>query len=639
VIGTTLHEILCEAPDRKSGERVPDVAPGQGMPRLRAPAPEADTRIVIGRSFRMAVVVSVNVGLPREVVWQGRTVRTAIWKQPVPGRVFAGRLNLTGDAQGDLAGHGGEQRALMVYQLDSYRYWEIYLQRSDFVYGQFGENLTVDGLADAEVCIGDRFRIGSGVFEVTQPRVTCYRLGLRLNHHEMPALVVSHRRPGFYLRVIEEGEIGAGDQIEKIADGPEQMTVVEIDALLYTPDHPVEALRRAVRIPALSPGWQDSMKALLDAAEEGRHTGNAGLSSAQAAPLSWRGFRPLKVIASTAESEDVRSFDIADIDGSHLPAAVPGQHIVVRLRPGADSPPVTRIYSLCGPQNAGSYRIAVKREGGIGSTFLSEHVQVGDMLEASAPRGAFSLAPGATPVALLSAGIGVTPLLAMLYSIATNDEILPRDVWWIHAARDKAHHSFAGPARSLVTALKRGHLCIIYSRPGVDDEPGVDYDLKGHLTLPLLQQIGVPQNADFYLCGPPRFLSDLETTLNTWAGGASRIHTEVFGPAASLSPGVINNETRAPHLPAGVQGSGPLVTFARSGIAVRWDARFNNLLELAEACSVPVRWSCRTGVCHNCETGLIDGRLAYSPQPLDPPGEGSALICCAAPASNVELDL
>jgi ferredoxin len=128
--------------------------------------------------------------------------------------------------------------------------------------------------------------------------------------------------------------------------------------------------------------------------------------------------------------------------------------------------------------------------------------------------------------------------------------------------------------------------------------------------------------------------------LNAWGVGASRIHTEVFGPSGSLSPGVvINNGNPAPHLPAGIQGAGPMVTFARSGIAVHWDARFNNLLELAEACSVPVRWSCRTGVCHTCESSLIDGRLAYSPEPLDPPVEGNALICCATPTSNVELDL
>ena len=200
----------------------------------------------------MGVIVSVNVGLPQDVAWQGRTVRTAVWKIPVTERIFARRLNLDGDGQGDLRGHGGEQRAVMVYQLDSYRYWADYLGRSDLTAGIFGENLTVEGLADNEVCIGDRFRIGGAVVEVSQPRDTCYRVGIRLNQPEMAALLVAHRRPGFYFRVIQEGEIGAGDRVEKLSDGPERMTVAEIDALLYSAEHPLEALRRAVRIPALS---------------------------------------------------------------------------------------------------------------------------------------------------------------------------------------------------------------------------------------------------------------------------------------------------------------------------------------------------------------------------------------------------
>jgi MOSC domain-containing protein YiiM len=225
----------------------------------------------------MDVVASVNVGLPRDVAWQGRIVRTAVWKTPVTGRIFAGRLNLDGDGQADLRAHGGEQRALLVYQLGSYRHWASYLGRSDLVAGNFGENLTVEGLADDEVCIGDRFRIGSAVVEVSQPRDTCYRVGIRLQHPEMPALLVAHRRPGFYFRVIQEGEIGAGDRIEKLSDGPERMTVAEIDALLYSAEHPPDALRRAIRIPALSKDWQGSMQALLDAAIAGGTTGNAGL--------------------------------------------------------------------------------------------------------------------------------------------------------------------------------------------------------------------------------------------------------------------------------------------------------------------------------------------------------------------------
>jgi len=225
----------------------------------------------------MGRLLSVNVGLPRDVTWQGKTVHTGIWKTPVKGPRMVRRLNIDGDGQGDLTGHGGERRAVFVYQVDSYRYWQDQLGRNDFTYGQFGENFTVDGLSDKEVCIGDRYRIGGALFEVTQPRVTCYRLGIRMGHEQMPALMVAHRRPGFYFRVLEEGEIGAGDLIEKIADGPERMSVTEIDQLLYTADHPTEALRRAVRISALSPGWQGSMNSLLDAAIAGRRAGNAGL--------------------------------------------------------------------------------------------------------------------------------------------------------------------------------------------------------------------------------------------------------------------------------------------------------------------------------------------------------------------------
>ena len=200
-----------------------------------------------------ATLVSVNVGMPADVAWRGKTVHTGIYKSPVDGPVMARRLNLDGDGQGDLGGHGGEQRAVFVYQLDSYRYWQKVLARDDFTAGQFGENFTVDGLPDDEVCIGDRYRIGPAVFEVTQPRVTCYRVGIRMNDPRIPALLVSHRRPGFYFRVLEEGDVQAGDEIVKVASGPELMTVAEVDAPLYLPGHPRQHLLRALRIPALSP--------------------------------------------------------------------------------------------------------------------------------------------------------------------------------------------------------------------------------------------------------------------------------------------------------------------------------------------------------------------------------------------------
>ncbi len=587
----------------------------------------------------MGVVVAVNVGLPQDVAWQSRTVRTAVWKTPVTGRIFARRLNLDGDGQGDLRGHGGEQRALMVYQLNSYRYWANYLGRSDLVAGNFGENLTVEGLADTEVCIGDRFRIGGAVVEISQPRDTCYRVGIRLNHPAIPALLVAHRRPGFYFRVIQEGELGAGDRIEKLSDGPERMTVAEIDALLYSADHPLEALRRAVRIPALSLDWQGSMQALLTAAEAGGTTGNAGLGLGASAPLAWRGFRPVVVIASREESADVRSFEFAAEDGSPLPPALPGQYIMVRVRPSEDAPLVTRNYSLCGPRGTPNYRIAVKNEHGLASGFLHQSVRAGSRLEVSAPRGSFTLAAGATPVVLISAGVGVTPLLAMLHGAATTNAVAPRPVWWLHSARDRAHHSFAEEADDLLDTHRASHRCVIYSRPGPGDVLGQDFDRPGHLSVQSLQEFGIPQDADFYLCGPPGFLDEFQKGLAAWGIPWPRVHVEVFGPASTLTPGISGVAAAVPHRPDGPAGGGPMVTFLRSGLAVPWDFRFASLLELAEACAVPVRWACRSGVCHNCESSLIDGELAYAPEPLDPPAEGNALICCATPKTAVELDL
>jgi len=235
-------------------------------------------------SSGMAQLLSVNVGLPRDIVWKGRTVHTAIWINPVPGRCRVGRLNIEGDGQGDLAGHGGEQRAVFVYQFDSYRYWQRQLRRTDFVHGQFGENFTIEGLPDDAVCIGDRYRIGTAVFEVTQPRVTCYRVGIRMNEPRMPALLTSSGRPGFYFRVLQEGEVEAGDKIVKLGEADERMTVAEINALLYSPSHPRDRLARALLIGALSPGWRGSFEALLESQKTAAgSSGNAGLMAATAA--------------------------------------------------------------------------------------------------------------------------------------------------------------------------------------------------------------------------------------------------------------------------------------------------------------------------------------------------------------------
>jgi ferredoxin-NADP reductase/MOSC domain-containing protein YiiM/ferredoxin len=587
----------------------------------------------------MPKLLSVNVGLPREIEWQGKRVRTAIWKLPVTSRIFARRLNLDGDGQGDLQGHGGEHRAVMVYQLDAYRYWERVLNRNDFEYGQFGENFTVEGLLDDEVCIGDRYRIGSAVFEVTQPRVTCYRLGIRMNEPQMPALVVSHHRPGFYFRVIAEGEVGAGDEIQKIADGPGRITVAEIDSLLYLPNHNPSRISIAVSIPALSAGWKSSLEELLKADEKGAHNGNAGLTSSPSSPPAWNGFRMLRVKTVHRETSEVTSIGFESTDGSPLPPALPGQYLVLRLYPDKGSRPVIRSYSISGASDAGTYRISVKRDTGPGSKYVVDAIQTGDTIEISAPRGDFVLRPGMHPVVLLSAGIGITPVLSMLHALATASAVPPREVWWVHAARNTKEHVFIQEARTLLDTIPDNHSVIVYSKPDPTDRLGKDFDLQGHLNLESLQSLGLPAEADFYMCGPTGFLRDMNSCLLSLGVSRGAIHQEVFGSAGSIEPGVVKAETKPPHPPAQSVGNGPLVSFTRSGLAVPWDSKFKSLLDFAEACDIPVKWSCRTGVCHMCESGLLSGKLHYSPEPLDAPATGNALICCSTPDSEVDLDL
>ncbi len=578
--------------------------------------------------------MSVNVGMPKDVPWQGRTVFTGVFKDPVSGPCRVRRLNLDGDGQGDLAGHGGEQRAVFVYQLDSYRYWQRELGRNDLVMGNFGENFTVDGLGDDEVCIGDRYRIGTATFEVTQPRVTCYRVGIRMNDPQIPALLVARHRPGFYFRVLEEGEVQAGDEIVKLASGAERMTVAETDGLLYLPGHTRQRLLRALRIPALSPGWQDSFRALLD---EGPGGGNAGLA-VTSPPPAWAGFRQLTVTAITHESESVISIRLEDPGSAPLPAARPGQFLTVRIAPDGQQRPLLRNYSLSGPPDAGYYRISVKREpDGVASGYLHTRLAVGDRLEIAAPRGTFILDGTPAPVLLVSAGIGATPVLAMLQSLAEAHS--ERQIWWLHAARSRREHSFALEARTLLASLPDVRVHVYYSQPGSDDLAGRDFDSSGRITGAALAELDPPRDAEAYVCGPAAFMEDVTAGLAALGLGAARIHTEPFGAASGLTPGIAAAPARTPHPPGGAPGDGPTIEFARSNLAVPWSSDYGSLLELAEACDVPVRWSCRTGVCHTCETTLIAGDLGYSPDPVEPPADGSALICCSQPRDDLVLDL
>jgi ferredoxin-NADP reductase len=298
-----------------------------------------------------------------------------------------------------------------------------------------------------------------------------------------------------------------------------------------------------------------------------------------------------------------------------------------------------RSYSLSGAPSTERYRISVKIEpNGAAGTYLRDHVRAGDSLDVSSPRGSFILQSGERTLALLSAGIGATPVLAMLHALAAARST--RQVLWLYAARDGQHHPFAAEVRRLMLALPRGRSYVCYSRPGPHDKMGEDFDATGHISRSVFDEVGVLREADVYLCGPTRFMADMKEALATLGVAPERIHVEIFNGSESMTPGVVGAATQAPHLPKDDANTGPLVSFARSGIAAHWNAStYQSILELAEACDVPVRWSCRTGVCHNCESGLVSGAVVYGPEPLEKPADGNLLVCCSQPIRDVVIDL
>jgi ferredoxin-NADP reductase len=339
------------------------------------------------------------------------------------------------------------------------------------------------------------------------------------------------------------------------------------------------------------------------------------------------------VRAKRRESEDVVSLALAPPQAEPLALPEAGQFVVLRLKPDPLAAPLLRSYSLAGAPDTSAYRIGVKREPhGLASAYLHDCVEVGDPLDVSAPRGSFVLQPGTEPLVLLSAGIGVTPMLAILHALAASRS--SRRIRWIYGARDGAHHPFAEEARRLFAALPNVTAEIRYSRP----RSGLDHGAPGRVTMRLLEDLGVPCDGQFYLCGPAGFLRDLSTGLRACGVAADHVHAEIFGPGEAGTPGLVDVVTRAPHS-LDAAADEPRVSFARSGVAGGWRTKYRSLLELAEACDVPVRWSCRTGVCHRCEAGLVAGTVKYDPQPLEPPAPGNLLTCCAQPASDVVIDL
>ena len=390
-------------------------------------------------------------------------------------------------------------------------------------------------------------------------------------------------------------------------------------------------LRVALQIPALSPGWQGSFRDLLSAAEDDgsrpRHAGPA-----------WPGFRKLRVARVVRENEQVCSIYLTAADGTALPAARAGQYLTLRIA-GAGQPAPVRSYSLSSAADGGTYRISVKQEPhGVASSYLNRDLRPGAVLDVAAPRGDFVLDDGTGPVLLISAGIGVTPVLSMLHQLAAGHS--QRVIWWLYGARGPREHPFAAEAHALLATLPHAREHVFYSAATRRRAPRAPHAARGRLTKEALAGLAIPPGASAYVCGPASFMADMRDALTAIGARRRRRSTPSCSghcrPSARGSPG---RQAGPPHQPPGPPGRGPLVTFARSGITTPFGDDWHSVLDLADACDVPTRWSCRTGVCHTCVTPLLSGDISYAPDPLELPADGQVLICCARPATDIVLDM
>ena len=579
-------------------------------------------------------LLSVNVSMPKDIQHAGATVTTSIFKEPAEGRVMLRRLNLDGDGQSDRWGHGGAFRAAYVYSIEYYDYWQRELGREDFIHGQFGENFTVTGMLDDEICVGDVFRVGGALVEVSQPRIPCYKLALKMGIEGFQNRFLESGRIGFYVRVLEEGEVGAGDAFELVSRDPRGLTVRQVSDLLYFDKENLEATRQALSIPALAHGWKGSFEERLAKARAGSGLG--------------RNLRTFIVERKVPESDTITSFYLVPEDGAPLTPFVAGQFLPFELEIAGRPEPVIRTYSLSDSPNEDYYRVSIKREPappdqsdappGLSSNYFHDQVAIGASLRIGPPRGKFHLdLESERPVVLLSGGVGLTPMISMLNAIAETDSNRP--VWFIHGTRNGREHALGDHVRGLARHNSAIHAHIRYSAPHATDVEGRDYDSQGFVDIELLKRLLPFDDYDFYVCGPPPFMKSLYCGLLGLDVSEARIHYEFFGPAA-----VLKDEAGpcggAPERSAEEELTGELqVTFARSGMTAAWDPDCETILDLAEKQGLSPPYSCRSGICHTCISEVVEGDVEYLEEPLDPPGPGQALICCARPKSKLVIEL
>ena len=555
----------------------------------------------------MPSLLSVNVGMPKDVAWQGKTVRTGIWKTPVTGPQMARRLNIDGDGQGDLAGHGGEQRAVLVYQAESYRILvptprprpkrrrlRIRLLRRELHRGGTARQRGVR-----------RRPVPHRPGRVRgHPTASDLLPGRHAPGHTGPAVLARRAPPPRFLPASHRRRPGAGRRSDHPDPARTARTDHRRDRRAALPAEPGPGETR------ISPGYSGVEPRL--AAILSRPSRREAGATSDGAP-SWSGFGRC---ASTRSS----------------PKAPPSPPSTSprRTRPRC-RPPGPASTSPC----ASRKRVTRRRSAATRSPRPPEPTDIGSASNAKARSAATSTRncksepaskprrragnscsrPASSRSCSISAGVGVTPVLAMLHELAA--EHTKREVWWLHSARNADSRPSRRRRTDCCPELASAHVHVFHTAPDTRADAPSPPVTHSRLTPKALAGLHLPPAASAYICGPEQFMADMTKAL-TDIGLESPPCTPLFGASAPINPGLTPTTRTPPHPPRGEPGTGPSVTFARSGLTTPWNtATASSLLEFAESCDVPARWSCRTGVCHTCVTQLLTGEIVYRPEPLD----------------------
>lgn len=576
----------------------------------------------------MPVVTAVSTAMPQTVEIHGRPMLTSIVRSPHPGPLM---FEATGPVGNRTAVHTEHVLATVA---ENYDYWtaQLGIERAAWPPSFWGENLTLSGLDENTLRVGDRLKIGaSAEFEVTSPRIPCQKLSWRLGQPDSFLRTLTDTgRTGFYLRVLKPGAIAAGDGVTLESPFPENIIVGDLSRLLNDFTADVTVLRRALNTPGL--GHQAS--SML------RHRLTQMTDGARCKLGRWPGWRTFVVQATAQETAGVRSIILRPADGEGLAEYQAGQFLTVRLRFGDDDT-ITRVWSVSDyDEGGGTYRLTVRRTPqGRGSAHVHERLEVGDSLELRTPAGAFALDRSTVfRVTLISAGIGVTPLLSMLKAHARRED--PSPLLWVHVTRNGDSHIFREEAEKALASHANFRSHIVYTQPRAADQRGIDYDAGGRPDAarwvrllgetygcsPFGRNIELPSQAGlFYICGPDAFERSTREALLAFGVDPGAIHAERFGRVAGT-------EVSVPSC---------VVRFARSGKTAVWESHLDlSLLEFAELQGFAPPSGCRTGICRSCETGILDGAVSYNPRPTAPLEPGRVLLCCARPnCATLDLDL